>query len=96
MQAQRKPTTWATRILTACLGLILAASFGCAKPAADGTTGSDSSAPGASANISPERALRLTRKFGLVVGFGGLNDRAFNDLHFNGMVQARKDYGIEF
>ena len=33
---------------------------------------------------------------GLLTGYGGLGDRAFNDMQYKGMVDARRKYGIEF
>ncbi len=34
--------------------------------------------------------------FGLVTGYGGLGDKAFNDMQFNGMLLAKRNFGIEF
>lgn len=34
--------------------------------------------------------------FGLVTGTGGLGDKAFNDMQYNGMLYAKKNYGINF
>lgn len=35
-------------------------------------------------------------KVGLITGFGGLGDKAFNDMQYNGLVLAKKLYGIDF
>lgn len=35
-------------------------------------------------------------RLGLVTGMGGLGDRAFNDMQYNGMILARKKFGIPF
>ncbi len=35
-------------------------------------------------------------KFGLIVGSDGFGDNAFNDMHYNGMVEARRKYNITF
>lgn len=37
-----------------------------------------------------------TVKIGLIVGTGGLGDQNFNDLAYNGLLEAQKLYGIEF
>lgn len=34
--------------------------------------------------------------FGLATGSGGLGDKAFNDMQFNGMLMAKRNYGIKF
>jgi basic membrane protein A len=36
----------------------------------------------------------LIKKFGLITGV--LGDRGYNDMHYNGMIEAKKKYGIEF
>jgi len=35
-------------------------------------------------------------KIGLITGFGGLGDKGFNDLQYNGMIRAKKKYGFDF
>ncbi len=35
-------------------------------------------------------------KFGLVTGPDGLGDNAFNDMHYNAMIESRRLYNIEF
>jgi len=35
-------------------------------------------------------------KVGLVTGFGGLGDRSFNDMQYNGLIISKKLYGIDF
>ncbi|MDD2649574.1 MAG: BMP family ABC transporter substrate-binding protein [Candidatus Cloacimonetes bacterium] len=42
--------------------------------------------------ISPQDTLF----FGLATGLGGLGDKAFNDMHFKGMMLAQKNYNIKF
>lgn len=37
-----------------------------------------------------------TIKIGLIVGTGGLGDQNFNDLAYNGLLQAQEQYGITF
>lgn len=37
-----------------------------------------------------------TIKIGLIVGTGGLGDQNFNDLAYNGLIQAQELYGIQF
>ncbi|MCL1827311.1 MAG: BMP family ABC transporter substrate-binding protein, partial [Candidatus Cloacimonetes bacterium] len=34
--------------------------------------------------------------FGLVVGIGGLGDRAYNDMLYNGMINSKLKYGLDF
>lgn len=43
-------------------------------------------------NLLESRGFR----FGLLTGLGGLGDRGFNDMQFNGMILARRNYGIEY
>jgi len=54
-------------------------------------------APAPSAK-SPPAPLPTTQrfKFGLATGLGGLGDRSFNDMQYNGMILAKQQYGIEF
>lgn len=40
------------------------------------------------------RSRALKKKFGLITGV--LGDRGYNDMHYNGMIEAKKKYGIEF
>ncbi|MCP4629671.1 MAG: BMP family ABC transporter substrate-binding protein [bacterium] len=35
-------------------------------------------------------------KFGLATGLAGLGDKSFNDMQYNGMILAKKKYGISF
>lgn len=35
-------------------------------------------------------------KIGLITGFGGLGDKSFNDMQYNGLLLAKKIYNIEF
>ena len=35
-------------------------------------------------------------KFGLITGLGGLGDKSFNDMQYNGMIMAKKRYNIDF
>lgn len=35
-------------------------------------------------------------KIGLITGFGGLGDKSFNDMQYNGIVLAKKLYGVDF
>lgn len=39
-----------------------------------------------------------TKKFkvGLITGFGGLGDKSFNDMQYNGLILAKKLFGIDF
>ncbi|MEW6261716.1 MAG: BMP family ABC transporter substrate-binding protein [Thermodesulfobacteriota bacterium] len=39
---------------------------------------------------------RSTYKFGLATGLAGLGDQSFNDMQYNGMILAKKKYGISF
>jgi basic membrane protein A len=51
---------------------------------------------GNSGERAQEEAKATAYKFGLVTGSSGLNDHAFNDMHYNGMMMAQRKYGIEF
>lgn len=35
-------------------------------------------------------------KIGLITGFGGLGDKAFNDMEYNGVIGARMKFGVDF
>jgi basic membrane protein A len=50
-------------------------------------------------NKADSNAIKLeTKKFkvGLITGFGGLGDKSFNDMQYNGIILAKKLYGIDF
>ncbi len=53
----------------------------------------DNSNKDSSNNLKTEKSKYL---FGLVTGTGGLGDKAFNDMQYNGMLFAKKNYGIDF
>lgn len=76
------------------LALLLALTLVCTLLAGCGTKKieTDPATQTGTQSESGEKAVKI----GLIVGTGGLGDQNFNDLAYNGLLEAQKLYGIEF
>jgi len=69
------------------LALVLAAAFA----VACGSDDSSSSSSGGQSTAAPEKKIKV----GLVTDIGGLNDRSFNQLAYQGLQRAKKELGVD-
>jgi basic membrane protein A and related proteins len=74
--------------LTLCLGALVAA--GCGSSSNNSSSGSS----GSSSTATPTAAGGKKIKVGLVTDIGGLNDRSFNQLAYQGLQQAGNRLGV--
>lgn len=78
--------------------LFLAALMACSLAACGSSSGSETgdSAPEETASEETAESGAETLKVGIVLGTGGLGDKNFNDMAYEGLMRAQEELGIEF
>lgn len=85
----KKVIAW---VSTVALALSLAGCGGAPKESSTAAATDKGTSESTAGETKPDKVIKV----GIILSTGGLGDKNFNDMSYNGLIRAQEDYGIEF